>query len=125
MTVSMAPRLPEMQWEDFLHPERYPHYLDAYREQMRYRGFRRALLETLRNYISKDVTADFKRLGRSGKPALLIWGKEDKDVPIAIADKVREDVPQAEFHAVDDAAHIPHYERPEVVNPIMLEFLRR
>src|SRR5205085_7525864 len=30
MTVSMAPRLPEMQWEDFVHPERYPHYLDAY-----------------------------------------------------------------------------------------------
>ena len=29
------------------------------------------------------------------------------------------------FHAVDDAAHIPHYERPEVVNPIVLEFLRR
>jgi len=72
MTVSMAPRLPESQWQDFMHPERYPHYLDPYREQMRYRGFRRALLETLRNYLSKDVTADFKRLGKSGKPVLLV-----------------------------------------------------
>jgi pimeloyl-ACP methyl ester carboxylesterase len=125
MNVSMAPRLPESQWQDFVHPERYPHYLDAYRAQMRYHGFRRALLETIRNYLSKDVTADFKRLGKSSKPVLLIWGKEDKDVPIVIADQVRADIPQAEFHPIDDAAHIPHYERPDVVNPIVLEFLRR
>jgi pimeloyl-ACP methyl ester carboxylesterase len=125
MTVSMAPRLPESQWQDFMHPERYPHYLDPYRAQMRYHGFRRALLETIRNYLSKDVTADFKRLGKNGKPVLLIWGKEDKDVPIAIADQVRADIPQAEFHPIDDAAHIPHYEQPDVVNPMVLEFLRR
>ena len=125
MNVSMAPRLPESQWQDFMHPERYPHYLDSYREQMRYRGFRRALLETIRNYLSKDVTADFKRLGKSGKPVLLVWGKEDRDVPIAIADQVRADIPQAEYHPIDDAAHIPHYERPDMVNPIVLEFLRR
>jgi len=46
-------------------------------------------------------------------------------VPIAIADQVRADIPQAEYHPIDDAAHIPHYERPEVVTPIALEFLRR
>ncbi len=125
MNLSMAPRLAESQWQDFEHHERYPHYLDAYREQMRYRGFRRALLETIRNYLSKDVTADFKRLGKTGKPVLLVWGKDDRDVPIAVADQVRADIPRAEFHPIDDAAHIPHYERPDVVNPIVLEFLRR
>ncbi|HEY2016954.1 MAG TPA: alpha/beta hydrolase [Bryobacteraceae bacterium] len=124
MAVVIAPGLPESQWADFAHPERYPHYLDPYREQMRYRGFRRALLETLRNYISHDVTGEYRQLGKSGKPVLLVWGKADQDTPFELSNKVRADVPQAQFHAIDDAAHIPHYEHPELVNPMVIDFLR-
>ncbi len=125
MAVTIAPGLPQSQWADFLHPERYPHYLDPYYTQMRYRGFRRALLRTLRNYLSKDVTGEFAALGRGGKPVLLVWGKADQDVPFELSEKVRSAVPQAEFHPVDDAAHIPHYEHPEIVNPVVIDFLRR
>ena len=125
MAVAVAPGLPKSQWADFVHPERYPHYLDPYLDQMRYRGFRRAILETLRNYLTSDVTGEFPRLGRSGKPVLLIWGRSDQDVPIELSADVRKAVPQAEFHPIDDAAHIPHFEHPEVVNPIVIEFLRR
>ena len=125
MAVGVAPGLPKSQLADFVHPERYPHYLDPYVDQMRYRGFRRAILETLRNYLTSDVTGEFARLGKSGKPVLLIWGKSDQDVPIELSGEVRKAIPQAEFHAIDDAAHIPHYEHPEVVNPIVIEFLKR
>jgi pimeloyl-ACP methyl ester carboxylesterase len=55
---------------------------------------------------------------------LLVWGREDRVVPFAKSDDVRRDVPQAEFHPIDLAAHIPHYERPEIVSPIFVEFLR-
>ena len=34
-------------------------------------------------------------------------------------------IPQAELHIIEEAAHLPHYERPEVVNPILMEFLNR
>jgi len=125
MAVAVAPGLPKSQWADFLYPERYPRYLDPYLDQMRYRGFRRAILETLRNYLTSDVTGEFPRLGKSGKPVLLIWGRSDQDVPIGLSADVRKAIPQAEFHPIDDAAHIPHYEHPEVVNPIVIEFLRR
>jgi pimeloyl-ACP methyl ester carboxylesterase len=125
MAVAVAPGLPKSQWADFVHPERYPHYLDPYVDQMRYRGFRRAILETLRNYLTQDVTGEFSRLGKSGKPVLLIWGKSDQDVPIELSAAVRNAIPQAEFHPIDDAAHIPHFEHPDVVNPIVVEFLKR
>ncbi|HEV3198756.1 MAG TPA: alpha/beta hydrolase [Bryobacteraceae bacterium] len=125
MAVAVGPGLPKSQWADFLHPERHPHYLDPYLDQMRYRGFRRAILETLRNYLTSDVTGEFPRLGRSGKPVLLIWGRSDQDVPIGLSAEIRRAIPQAEFHPIDDAAHIPHYEHSEVVNPIVIEFLRR
>jgi len=125
MAVAIAPGLPKSQWKDFMHPERYPHYLDPYLDQMRYSGFRRAILETLRNYLTVDVTPEYQRLGGSGKPVLLIWGKSDQDVPIELSKSVLNAVPQAEFHPIDDSGHIPHYEHPEVVNPIVLDFLRR
>ena len=124
MAVRVAPALPKAQWKDFLHPERYPNYLAPYYEQMRYKGFRQALLSTLRNYVSQDTSGDYFTLGKSGKPVLLIWGKADKDTPIELSRKVLAAVPQAEFHAIDDAAHIPHYEHPEIVNPIVIRFLR-
>lgn len=123
MAVTIAPGLPKLQSADFVHPERYPRYLDPYREQMRYKGFRNALLATLRNYVSKDTSDDFRVLGRSGKPVLLIWGKKDKDTPIELSRKVIAAVPQAEFHVINEAAHIPHYEFPEMVNPIVIRFL--
>ena len=123
MAVTIAPGLPKMQSADFVHPERYPRYLDPYREQMRYKGFRKAILATLRNYVSKDTSGDFRTLGQSGKPVLLVWGKKDKDTPIELSRKVLAAVPQAEFHPIDDAAHIPHYEFPEIVNPIVIRFL--
>jgi pimeloyl-ACP methyl ester carboxylesterase len=123
MAVTIAPGLAQSQWKDFAHPERYPHYLDEYHEQMRYRGFRHALLQTLRNYISTNVTEDFTTLGKSRRPVLLIWGRADKETPLELSDGVRAAVPQAQFHVVDDAAHIPQYERPEIVNPIVIDFL--
>jgi len=125
MAVRIAPGLPESQWADFVHPERFPHYLDPYREQMRYHGFRRALLATVRNYLSQDVTDYFRRLGGSGKQVLLIWGRADQDVPFETSGKVRQAVPQAEFLPVDAAAHIPAYEHPEVVNPVLIRFLQK
>jgi len=125
MTVVIAPGLPESQWADFAHPERYPHYLDPYREQMRYHGFRRALLETLRNNMTRDVTDEYRQLGKSGKPVLLIWGKSDRDTPFEFSAKVRADIPQAQFHPIDDAAHVPHYEHPEIVNPMVIDFLHQ
>ncbi len=123
MAVTIAPGLAKAQWRDFVHPERYPHYLDPYYAQMRYRGFRYALLQTLRNYVSTNTTADFDALGKSGKRVLLIWGRGDKDTPIELSETVRAAIPQAELHVIEDAAHVPHYEHPEIVNPIVTRFL--
>jgi pimeloyl-ACP methyl ester carboxylesterase len=33
-------------------------------------------------------------------------------------------MPGAEFHVIENCGHIPHYEKPDEVNPVLLEFLR-
>ena len=125
MDVQIAPTMADSQREDFVHPERYPDYFAKYKTQMRYKGFRRAILSTRRNFFPADSTAAFAQVGKSGKPVLLIWGRADQTVPFSVSDDVRKAVPQAEFHPIDDAGHVPFYEHPEFVNPILIDFLRR
>ncbi len=125
MATQIAPGLPEAQLADFLHPERFPDWPDRFRPQMRYKGFRRAMLSTLREYVTSDWSKDYACVGSMKTPALLIWGRADRDVPFETSFKVRAAVPQAKFLAVDDAAHVPFLEHPEIVNPALIEFLRR
>jgi pimeloyl-ACP methyl ester carboxylesterase len=125
MAVMRAPGMPASQREDFVHPERYPDYFPKYPTQMRYTGFRRAIRSTILNFTSVDQRGAFSQLGKSAKPVLLIWGRGDTTVPFAVSDEVRKAIPQAEFRAIDDAGHLPFYEQPQIVNPILIEFLRR
>jgi pimeloyl-ACP methyl ester carboxylesterase len=114
------------QLNDFAHPDRFPGWPARYRTQMHYGGFRRALLSTIRYYEPRDKVPDFLQYGRSGKAALLVWGKEDKTTPFAeLSAMARQAIPQAEFHAIDDAGHIPFMEQPDTVIPLTVEFLRR
>ncbi len=125
MTVSVVPRLTQSQARDLLHRERFPEYVNQFPAQLRFRGFRRALLSTLRYYVGSDVTPDFRRLGRIGIPVLLIWGEADQEVPLALSVKIRSDLPQSELHVVSDAAHVPQYEQPQTVNPLLVQFFAK
>jgi pimeloyl-ACP methyl ester carboxylesterase len=113
------------QLDDFVHPERYPDWVRRYEVQMRYKGFRRSILETQRGDVFKRPAASFTTLVRSPIPILLLWGKSDRTVPFARSDSVRAVFQRAEFHAIDDAAHLPNIERAAAVDSIVLEFLRR
>jgi pimeloyl-ACP methyl ester carboxylesterase len=115
----------QQQMNDFVHPERFSGYLAAYREQMRYRGFRKAILSTMLNCWVEDSTAEYRQLGKTGRPTLLIWGIADEASRIDLSSKILEDIPQVEFHVIKDAGHLPAYERPEAVNPLLIDFLRK
>jgi pimeloyl-ACP methyl ester carboxylesterase len=30
-----------------------------------------------------------------------------------------------EFHPIEDSAHVPYYENPKIVNPILINFLKK
>jgi pimeloyl-ACP methyl ester carboxylesterase len=124
LVTLFAPTLAESQRADFLHPEQFPDWVARYREQMRYDGFRRAILRTLRGDALRANADQFKRIRQTELPVLLIWGREDHTVPFERSAAVRAAFPQAEFHAIDSVGHIPQYERPEMVNQLLLRFLR-
>jgi len=93
--------------------------------QMKYRGFKRALLSTLRSMPLETGAATFDRAGRTAVPKLLIWGKQDAVVPFANSQSVLSRLPGVEFNALDQAGHSPHYEMPDSVVPILRAFFAR
>lgn len=111
--------------KDFAVRDRLAEFAAHYRVQMRYRGFRRALLSTLRHGPITSMAAAYQAVGRQARPVLLIWGREDRTVPFPLNEKVRDAIPRAEFHPIDHCGHIPHYEKPEIVTPLLTAFFKR
>ena len=115
--------LPKNQLGDFFQPQRFLDWPNRYQEQMKYKGFRRAILSTIRNYFPEDKLKTYKQLDKLEKPVLIIWGKEDKTLPFASSERLLK-VLDAEFLPVEKAGHIPHYERPNIINPKIISFLK-
>ena len=91
---------------------------------MQYRGFGRALLSTLQEGAGTSLDSVYARVGTLGKPTLVIWGMQDSTVSIKEADGVRKAIPQAQYHPIERAGHLPIMERTDVVNPLLIAFLR-
>ena len=123
MPVYVAPTMANGQYDDFYEPERFPNWAEPYKVQMEYKGYQRAILATIRNYLSKDHEATYQRVGQLDLPMLLVWGREDQTIPFAQSVDVLTHL-NARFLPVDAAGHLPHYEQPEVVNPVIINFLQ-
>lgn len=104
--------------------ERVGEFGPRYISQMHYKGFKRAVLSSIRNHLLDSCLDVYKEIGRLGKPVLLFWGRHDHTVPFRHSELLRAAMPQVEFHPIDNCGHIPHHEKPEVVNPILLRFLK-
>ena len=99
-------------------------FQQCYRIQMQFKGFRRAILSTLRNRMLESFIEEYRQVGRLGTPTLLLWGRNDTTVPLWHSDELRTAIPQVEFHVIDGCSHIPHYEKPGETNAHLQEFLR-
>ena len=110
---------------DIFDPALVDHFSAQYRVQMQFKGFKRAILSTIRNGMLESFIHVYEELGKADKPTLLFWGRNDNTVPLEHSQLLCTAVPQIIFHIIEDCGHIPHYEKPDMVNPILLNFLRR
>jgi pimeloyl-ACP methyl ester carboxylesterase len=108
---------------DFFKREIIEEFQAKYRVQMRYKGFVRAILSTVRNGMLDSFLETYRRVGKLNKPTLLLWGRNDTTVPFGDSELLRAAIPQAQFHVIENSSHIPHYEKPDEVNPILHQFL--
>ncbi len=108
----------------FSKPGQISEFEEKFKVQMKYKGYTSALLSTLRHMNMNDLGDVYDRVGKQKKPVLLLWGTEDKLLPLSNSEKVRKAIPHLEFHAIDGAGHNLNYENFNEANPILTEFIK-
>jgi pimeloyl-ACP methyl ester carboxylesterase len=67
----------------------------------------------------------WERMTRLDRPALFVWGDADWLVPSGFGRHVKRAVPGCESIVFEDCGHVPQFERPDVVHPLVRDFLTR
>ena len=110
------------QLDDFKYPSLFPGWVERYKPQMQYKGFRHALVSTMINYPGDSIIANYRKLNSLHKKVLLIWGTEDQTVTYNFNDSLQK-ILKVDFLSVEDAGHLPHLEKPSLVNQKIISFL--
>lgn len=112
------------QLDDFLHPERFPDWVDRYRVQQQFKGTREALRRTrVAIAVAPNQAEQIQRVGANPRRVLLVWGRQDTGASIGESEGLLAAMPRAEFVPVDSAGHLPHLEQPDIVVPTVVQFL--
>ncbi|WP_299847370.1 alpha/beta fold hydrolase [uncultured Roseovarius sp.] len=83
--------------------------VDLQMAELDYRGFRPAVLSSMREMLDMELKAEHRKIGKTGPPVLVIWGREDEVIPISGLDKLAEWNPAAQQEVIDDAGHALAY----------------
>jgi len=65
------------------------------------------------------------RLNDIQHPTLILWGAEDRVFPPAVGQELQATIPNASFHVIPEAGHMPQWEQPSKVNALITEFLKQ
>lgn len=90
----------------------------------RQRGGLLAPLYSLLDHLNSWDAGYGRRLANIPHPTLLLWGEHDPVFPLEIGRQVQELLPQAEWHTIPNAGHLPQWEKPQIVNPLIHSFLK-
>ena len=85
------------------------------------RGSTWSLYSTFR-YASRAIGLR-DSLSRIRHPTLLIWGAEDRIFPPSVGEHLQRSIAGARLHVIEKSGHVPMWETPEKVNPLILAFL--
>jgi pimeloyl-ACP methyl ester carboxylesterase len=94
--------------------------IDRYWDLLRYPGNRAATAQ--RFAVPQDGTA-LDRLDQVAAPTLIIWGDQDKLIPVEAAAVFRERIPASELVIYPGVGHLPMVEAPEQTVADVITFL--
>jgi pimeloyl-ACP methyl ester carboxylesterase len=87
---------------------------------------RKAFFRTLHAVIDlrgQAVTATDRLYLASHVPTLLVWGAQDRIIPVSHAVDAHEAMPGSRLEVFDDVGHFPHCEAPERFVEVLVDFI--
>jgi len=103
-----TPKIVEEHYQHFCRPGARQCYLAVIHKGIGQRGQRYVLLD---------------RLPQIRVPTLLVWGAEDRLLPVRQAHAAAARLPDSRLHVLPECGHCPQMEKPEEFNRLVLDFL--
>lgn len=95
---------------------------DGFREQFQYAGVEQALVSSISNYPMSNMESEYKQLGKTTMPKLMIWGAMDTVCPITGAATITRLVPGIQLFTIEDGKHEIAYAHADMVNEALIDF---
>lgn len=95
---------------------------DGFREQFGYAGVEQAFVSTISNYPMSNMESEYKQLGKTTMPKLIIWGAKDTVCPITGAATITRLVPGIQLFTIENGKHEIAYSHADMVNGALIDF---
>jgi len=104
-------------------PSSVPDIVYRQQNELRYRGFRGAVLSSMRGILDRDLEDEHRAIAESDLPVLAIWAREDEVIPITGMGKLAEWNRKAEHEVIEGAGHALAYSHSDEVVGLLLPAL--
>lgn len=88
-------------------------------------GATRALTQMAKQIVPQKSEHRTKQYSSIDIPALLIWGKQDPSIPLAVGQKLANELPNVRLEILDRCGHNPHEENARETAELIFSFLLR
>lgn len=98
-------------------------YLDNVTRCQKAEGSNPVMLAVLRKDFFDKLSDEIYDIARMDVPMLIVWGRQDKAIPLSTGEKMHSICRGARMEIIDNAGHVPNYEQADTFNQIAMEFL--
>jgi pimeloyl-ACP methyl ester carboxylesterase/putative sterol carrier protein len=84
---------------------------------------RTALLSSVRGLVRDRPGAFWERVRENRAPTLVLWGEDDRLVPVRLGQRLAEEMPACRLEVLPGVGHVPQFEVPEVTADMVRDFL--
>ncbi|MFA6866515.1 MAG: alpha/beta hydrolase [Clostridia bacterium] len=103
------------------------YYMEKFAESIKYKGFSRATLSSLRNTIlnQKVTIPNYMEVEKTDIPIVLIWGTIDKTMPYYQVKQLKSIIPRTKLYTFENSGHIFLFDEGQRTLDILLKEIEK
>lgn len=99
--------------------------VEGYARTLAIEGTTTTLIQSALQVVPQGLDEVVARYRELDVPALLLWGREDRAVPLAVGERLARDLPDATLVVLERCGHLPAEELPDESVAVLQAFLDR
>jgi pimeloyl-ACP methyl ester carboxylesterase len=98
--------------------------IDRYARYLHIPGSQYVLSEVIDQLVPANVTEFIAGIKTISSPTLILWGEEDRLVPLSSATRLNHDIAKSELITLPKCGHVPQEECPKRTAEVLMSFMR-